>query len=179
MVPGEMVCRPRIPRVNRFPATGGRKKERRAPKAQRVSSFSLSLSFACERSFRQQSCRFWTPISLHSSLPALVLASPGKFRFYFASFAVISSLFHGSWYCLSWGLHAALGNSSDCCSGLFSSPRPLAAHNFIFFLRDNGNALIVVPCCVYGKFNCLNFMHMLCFAAAACLRGARSCSPVM
>jgi hypothetical protein len=104
MVPGEMVCRPRIPRATRFPAAGGRKKERRAPKAQRVSSFSLSLSFACERararSFRQQSCRFWTPISLHSSPPARVLASPGKFRFYLASFAVISSLFHGSWYCL-------------------------------------------------------------------------------
>lgn len=46
MVPGEMVCRPRIPRVTRFPAAGGRKKERRAPKAQRVSSFSLSLSLS-------------------------------------------------------------------------------------------------------------------------------------
>jgi hypothetical protein len=37
---------------------------------------------------------------LHSSPPARVLASPGKFRFYFASFAVISSLFNRSWYCL-------------------------------------------------------------------------------
>jgi hypothetical protein len=54
-----------------------------------------------------------------------------------------------------------------------------AVHNFIFFLKDDGNALIVVPCCVSGKFNCLDFMHVLCFAAGACLKGARSCSPVM
>ncbi len=99
---------------------------------------SLSLSFACERararSFRQQSCRFWTPILLHSSPPARVLASPGKIRFYFASFAVISSFFFIVLGTVSWGLHVALGNSSGCCSGLFSSPPPLAAL-FFFWLR--------------------------------------------
>jgi len=104
MVPGEMVCRPRIPRVTRFPPqqeAGRRKGELQMHRGFRASlTLSLSRVSTRARSFRQQSCRFWTPILLHSSPPARVLASPGKFRFYFSSFAVISSLFHGSWYCL-------------------------------------------------------------------------------
>lgn len=143
-------------------------------------SLTLSLSRVSTRarSFRQQSCRFWTPILLHSSPPARVLASPGKFLFYFSSFAVISSLFHGSWYCLM---------RPACSAGKFSwllqrtvfFPAPWLLILLFIFLKDNGNALIVVPCCVYGKFNCLDFMHVLCFAAGRCLRAARSCSPVM
>jgi hypothetical protein len=65
--------------------------------------------------------------------------------------------------------------AADC----FFPSSPWLLIIYLFFLKDNGNALIVVPFCVYGKFNCLDFMHVLCFAAGACLRGARSCSPVM
>ncbi len=89
-----------------FPGSPGSPQQeagRRKGELQRHRGFRASLTlslFARARSFRQQSCRFWTPILLHSSPPARVLASPGKFRFYFASFAVISSLFNRSWYCL-------------------------------------------------------------------------------
>jgi hypothetical protein len=34
---------------------------------------------------------------------------------------------------VSWGLHAALGNSSGCCCGLFLPLLPLAAHNLFIF----------------------------------------------
>jgi hypothetical protein len=68
---------------------------------------------------------------LHSSPPARVLTSPGKFRFYFASFAVISSLFHRSCYCLMRPA-CSVGNSSVAVADCFLPP-PLAAHNFVFF----------------------------------------------
>jgi len=136
MVPGEMVCRPRIPRVTRFPRS--RRQEEGKESSKCTEGFEL-LSLSLFRVWARARAHFANNLAdfglrfcfiLHLRLVCSLL----QVNFAFISLHLL--LYHPCFMVLgtvSWGLHAALGNSRGCCSGLFSSPPPLAAHNFIYF----------------------------------------------